>query len=294
MQLKIFLTGATGYIGTAIANAALADGHSVTGLARSDEAAAKLDSKGIIPLRGDLHSADSLTEAAREADAVIHAGTTNDGRADQEAVRSMIVAIHGTGKPFLYTSGIWVLGDTGGRIVDETAPLKPLPMVAWRPGVEQMVLDAARDGVRAVVIRPGIVYGRGGGIPADFVRSARETGAARYVGTGENRWPMIHLDDLADLYLRAAEKATAGTLLHAVDNTRFRVKEIAEAASIGAGKEGRTESWPIEDARKTLGGYADALVLDQQISAEKARTTLGWIPHAPTVVDHLKSGSYTR
>jgi len=227
MQLKIFLTGATGYIGGAIADAALADGHSVTGLARSDEAAAKLKTKGIVPVRGDLHSAASLMEAARTADAVIHAGTTNDGSADQEAVRIMIGAMHGSGKPFLYTSGIWVLGDTGGHTVDETAALNPIPMVAWRPGVEQMVLDAARDGVRAIVIRPAVVYGRGGGIPADFVRSARETGAARYVGTGQNRWPMIHLDDLADLYLRAVEKATAGTLLHAVDNTRFRVQEIA-------------------------------------------------------------------
>jgi nucleoside-diphosphate-sugar epimerase len=294
MQLKIFLTGATGYIGSAIADAALAAGHTVTGLARSDEAAGKLASKGITAHRGDLTSTASLIAAVRAADAVIHAGTTNDGRLDQEAVRVMITALHGSGKPFLYTSGIWVLGDTGGRNVDETAPVNPIPKVAWRPGVEQMVLDAARDTVRAIVIRPAIVYGRGGGIPADFVQSARETGAARYVGPGENRWPMIHLYDLADLYLRAVEKSAAGMLLHAVDNTRFRVKEIAEAASIGAGKEGRIESWPLDDARKTLGGYADALALDQQVSAEKARATLGWTPHAPSVIDDLKSGSYTR
>ena len=157
-----------------------------------------------------------------------------------------------------------------------------------------MVLENARERVRAIVIRPAIVYGRGGGIPADLVRSARETGAARYVGTGENHWPMVHLDDLADLYLRAIEKAPAGTLLHAADGTSYRVKQIAEAASVGAGAGGRTESWPLEGARKTLGAYADALVLDQQVSAGKARVSLGWSPRAPSVIDDLKSGSYAK
>ncbi|HYL77567.1 MAG TPA: SDR family oxidoreductase [Bryobacteraceae bacterium] len=294
MQLKIFLTGATGYIGSAIADAALAAGHSVTGLARSDEAARKLSLKGIIPHRGDLTSTATLAGEARNAGAVIHTGTTNDGSMDREAVRVMTTALHASNKPLIYTSGVWVLGDTGGRSVGEIAPLNPLPQVAWRPGVEQMVLETAREGVRAIVIRPAIVYGRAGGIPADLVRSARETGAARYVGTGENHWPMIHLDDLADLYLRALEQAAAGTLLHAADGTAYRLKQIAEAASIGAGTGGRTESWPLEDARKTLGPYADALALDQQVSAEKARATLGWTPRAPSVIDDLKSGSYTK
>jgi len=294
MQLKIFLTGATGYIGGAIADAAIAAGHPLVGLARSDDAARKLSDKGITAHRGDLTSPATLAAAARSAEAVIHTGTTNDGALDREAVRAMLAAVDGSGKPFIYTSGVWVLGDTRGRVVDETAQLNPLPKVAWRPGVEQMVLDAARQNVRSIVIRPGVVYGQGGGIPAELVQSARETGAARYVGTGENHWPMIHLADLADLYLRALENAPAGTLLHAADDTRLRVKEIAEAASIGAGAGGRTISWPLEDARKTLGAYADALVLDQQVSAEKARVTLGWAPKEPSVIDDLKSGSYTK
>ncbi len=154
------------------------------------------------------------------------------------------------------------------------------------------MLDAAAQGVRAVVIRPAIVYGRGGGIPADFVKSARETGAARYVGTGENRWAMVHVEDLADVYVRALQKAPAGTLLHAADGPSYRVKEIAEAASLGAGAGGRTESWPLEEARKTLGAYADALVLDQQVSAERAKATLGWKPDAPSLLQDLRRGSY--
>src|SRR5579864_3525326 len=222
--MNIFLTGATGYIGSAVADAFMKAGHSVTGLARSDEAAGKLRLKGVTPHHGDLTSPASLTGAANALDGVIHTGTTNDGGLDQAAVRAMLDALKGSGKPFVYTSGVWVLGNTGDTPADESAPLKPLALVAWRPAVERMVLDSAQQGVRAIVIRPGLVYGRGGGIPADLVKSARENGAARYVGTGENRWPVIDVDDLADLYLRAFERAGAGTLLYAADSSAYRVK----------------------------------------------------------------------
>ena len=291
--MNIFLTGATGYIGSAIARAAVQACHSVTGLARSDEAAAKLHFEGITPYRGDLASPASLISAARESDGVIHTGTTNDGRLDQEAVRAMLDAVSGSDRPFIYTSGVWVLGNTGDKVADETAPLKPTALVAWRPAVEQLALEGATRKIRAIVIRPALVYGRAGGIPADLVKSARETGAARYVGTGENRWSAIDVDDLADLYLRALEKGAPGTLLHAADRSAHRVKEIAEAASIGAGKQGRTESWPLEEARKTLGPYADALVLDQRVSAARAEAMLGWMPRAAGILEDLRSGSYT-
>jgi nucleoside-diphosphate-sugar epimerase len=246
MQLKVFLTGATGYIGGAIADALLAAGNSVIGLARSDAAAEKLSAQGVTPLLGDLTSPAAIGKAAAESDGVIHAGTTNDGRLDQEAIRVLLDALRGSAKPFIYTSGIWVLGDTGGQVADETWPVNPSPLVAWRPGVEQLVLSSA-----GIVIRPGVVYGRGGGIPADLVKTGR------YVGAGENRWPVIHVDDLADLYLCAFQHAAPGTLLHATDGSRYRVREIAEAANPSA------QSWPLEEARKTLGAYADALVLDQ-------------------------------
>lgn len=292
--MNIFLTGPTGYIGSATADALIRAGHSVTGLARSDEAAANLRLKGVTPHQGDLRSPATLASAAGALEGVIHTGTTNDGRLDQAAVRAMLDALKGSGNPFVYTSGVWVLGNTGDTPADESAPLKPLALVAWRPAVERMVLDSAQQGVRAIVIRPGLVYGRGGGIPADLAKSARENGAARYVGNGENRWPVIDVDDLADLYVRAFEKAAAGTLFHAVDRSAYRVKEIAAAASAGAGKDGNTESWPLDDARKTLGPYADALVLDQRVSAAKATTLLGWRPRAAGILDDLRRGSYTQ
>jgi nucleoside-diphosphate-sugar epimerase len=290
--MNIFLTGATGYIGSAVADALLKAGHSVTGLARSDEAAGQLHLKGITPHRGDLTSPATLRDAASALDGVIHTGTTNDGRLDQAAIRAMLEAMNGSGKPFVYTSGVWVLGATGDKIADEGAPVNPVALVAWRPVVERMVLESAQQGVRAIVIRPAVVYGRGGGILADLVRSARENGAARYVGTGDNHWPTIDVDDLADLYLRAFERATAGTLLHAADTFAYRVREIAAAASAGAGSDSRTESWPLDQARKTLGAYADALVLDQRVSAAKATTMLGWRPRATGVLDDLRRGSY--
>ena len=286
MQLKVFLTGATGYIGGAIADALLAAGHSVFGLARSDQAARTLAAKGIAPIAGDLNTPASLAKAASDSDGVIHAGTTNDGRIDQAAVQAMLGALRVSNKPFLYTSGIWVLGDTGGKVADESWPPNPAALVAWRPAMEQVVIAAASTGVRSVVIRPGVVYGRGGGIPADFVRSARESGMVRYLGTGENRWPVVHADDLADLYVRAFVNAPAGALFHATDGSAYRVREIAQAAS------DNTQSWPLEDARKTLDPYADALVLDQLISSDKAKRTLGWQPRAISILEDLRRGSY--
>jgi nucleoside-diphosphate-sugar epimerase len=295
MQLNVFLTGATGYIGGAVADALLAEGHSVVGLARSDEAARRLTAKGIIPFHGDLNSPANLAKAAMESDGVIHAGTTNDGRIDQEAVRAMLDALRASGKPFLYTSGIWVLGETGGKVADETWPVNPAALVAWRPGVEQLVLAAARTGVRSIVIRPGIVYGRGGGIAADFVKFARETGAARYVGTGDNHWPLIHVEDLADLYCCALENATPGTLIHATDGSAYRVREIAEAASFGAGAGGRTESWPLEEARQALGAYADALVLDQLVGSAWCKPpACEGAKRSFALLDDLRNGSYAQ
>jgi nucleoside-diphosphate-sugar epimerase len=290
MQLNVFLTGATGYIGGAVADALLRAGHAVVGLARSDEAAAKLSAKDITPFHGDLNSPASLAKAAAQSDAVIHTGTTNDGDVDQAAVRAMLGALLDSGKPLIYTSGIWVLGDTGGRIADETWPLNPAALVAWRPAAEQMVLRAATTGVRSIVIRPGVVYGRGGGIPADLVKSARETGAARYVGTGENRWPMVHVEDLAELYILALQQAPSGTIFHATDGSSYRVREIAEAASFGAGAAGRIQSWPLDEARKTLGPYADALVLDQLVTSEHAKSTLAWQLWTVSVIEDLRRG----
>jgi nucleoside-diphosphate-sugar epimerase len=290
--MKVLLTGATGYIGSAVAERLLAAGHEVFGLARSEEAARKLEAAGVSPVRGDMKSPESISRAAREADAVIHTAATGDAdapQADEQAVAAILDALEGTNKPFIYTSGVWVLGNTKG-VADEETPLDPTPLVAWRPAIEERVLAAAERGIRSIVLRPGMVYGRGGGSVGEMVQSGRQKGTVRFVGTGENRWSLIHVEDLADLYLKALERAPAGTLLMVASGPSMTVREIAEAASRAAGAEGRVESWPIEQARERLGAYADAIVLDQQISAAKAMRLLDWKPAAPSVLEELERG----
>jgi len=291
--MKVFLTGATGYIGKAVAERLRAAGHQLSGLARTDQAVAKLEAAGVTPVRGDFTNPAAVASGARSANAVISMATTYDAKVDAPAVDAVLDALAGSNKPFIYTSGIWVNGDTAGMVVDETTPPEPVELVAWRKAVEDRVLEAAGRGVRSVVIRPAIVYGRGGGIPAGFRDSARKAGAARFVGSGENRWPMVHVDDLADLYLLALERAPGGTLLLAASGPAYPVKELAAAASRGAGRSGNTAEWPIEEARTELGsGYADALTLDQQASSRRAEELLGWRPHRPGPIEDLESGSY--
>lgn len=156
-------------------------------------------------------------------------------------------------------------GDTGGKVVDETSPANPAELVRWRQNVEQRVLDGATRGIRSVVIRPAIVYGRGGGIPAGVVDSARKEGAKKH-----HREP----------------------LLLGVSGPSRPVSEIAAAASRGAGAGGRTVATPLEEARKKMGAYADALVLDQQASGRRAQDLLGWKPRRPDILDELERGSH--
>lgn len=290
--MKVFLTGATGYIGSAVADRLRAAGHEVTALARSDASAAKLSAASIASIRGDFSTPHQVGAAARAADGVISLATTYDPTVDGPAIDAMIEALAGSNKPLIYTSGIWSHGDTGGKVVDETSPPNPVQLVSWRLAVEDRVLKAAERRIRTVVIRPAIVYGRGGGIPAGFIDSAHKEGAARYVGSGENRWPFVHVDDLADLYLLALEKAPPGTLLLGVSGPSYRVRDVAGAASRGAGAGGKTVGWPLEEAREKLGSYADALALDQQATGKRAEQLLGWRPSRPNVLEDLEHGSY--
>ena len=295
--MEVFLTGATGYIGSAVAEALRKAGHKVTGLARTAEKAKQLEARGIRAVMGDLLKPETLAAPARAAEGVIHTASTNDAnapRADAAFVREMLNDLEGTGKPFIYTSGVWVHGSTGDKVADERTPLNPTPLVKHRAVVEEEVLGYKDRGVRTVVIRPALVYGHGGSIPAMLTKSAREIGAARYVGDGQNRWPFVDVDDLAQLYVLALEKAPPGSVYTAAHGHSYRVREVAEAASIGAGAKGKTQSWPLEEARKIMGPFADALVLDQQISSEKAKKELGWSPRAASVLDDLKTGSYAR
>jgi nucleoside-diphosphate-sugar epimerase len=295
--MEVYLTGATGYIGTSVAEALQKSGHKVTGLARTPEKAKQIEARGVRACFGDLLKPETVASPARAAEGVIHTANTNDAnsaQADTAAVRAILKSLEGSGKPFVYTSGVWVLGSTGSKVADERTPLNPTPLVAHRAAIEQEVLGYKDRGVRAIVIRPALVYGRGGSIPKMIAQSARETGAARFVGDGENRWPFVDVDDLAQLFVLALEKAPPGSLYHAAHGPSYRVREVAEAASIGAGAKGKIHATPLEEARKTMYAFADALVLDQQVSGEKAKKELGWSPRAGSVLDDLRTGSYVR
>ncbi|RPJ60701.1 MAG: NAD-dependent epimerase/dehydratase family protein [Acidobacteria bacterium] len=279
-------------MGTAVAERLRKAGHRLSGLARSDSAAEQLHAAAVQPVRGDLADAATVGAAARAADATISMASASHAQVDGPAVDAILAALSGSDKPFIYTDGIWSFGDTGGVVADEDTPPKPIPMVQWRLAVVERVLLATRLRIRTVVIRPGMVYGRGGGIPAGFAESARKEGAARVVGTGENRWTMVHVEDLADLYLLALEQAPAGVLLVGVGVESVKVRELAAAASRGADADGRIFTWPLDEARMELGQHADALALDQQASGTRARKILGWHPHGPDPLEDLERGSY--
>ena len=291
--MKVLLLGATGYVGSAIADHLTRQGHAVVELSRGGDGQARQRERRT----ADLADPASLSRAVTsDIDAVIHAATpTGDAATDAAAIDSLLAPLRGTERAFVYTSGAWVLGATGPVPVAEDAATHPLPIVGYRPGIEQQVRGAADVGVRAVVIRPGIVHGRGGGIPALLVKLAREQGAPVFVAANDEpvHWPMVHVDDLAELYALALERAAARTLWHGVTEPGVPVRDLAHAAGRAAGVLAAPRVWPVTEARAALGeAFADALALDQRVAGNAAREQLGWRPRQTGGVADLSTGSY--
>lgn len=293
--MKVFVTGPTGQLGGAVTNVLRRRGHHVLGLARDEEAVAVLASRDIEPVLGDLTDTRLLGDQAARADGVIHVAVTGDehqAEVDIAATSGMLDALAGSESPYVHTSGGWVLGNTGSAPADEDAPIAVAEAIAWRPPLERTVRAAAERGVRSVVIRPAIMFGYGRGLPAMYVEWARQRGIGRCVGSGENRWTFVHADDLAELYCLALERAPAGSLFNGSSGETLWQSELARAADRAAGGQGTFEPWPLNEARDTLGVLADALALDQNISGERARRTLGWSPTRFGVAKEVEHGSY--
>lgn len=293
--MKVFVTGPTGHLGGAVTRVLQREGHHVVGLARDEDAKDVLVSRDIQPVVGDLADAGLLADQAARAEGVIHVAVTGDEHqadVDVAATTSMLDALAGSGAPYVHTSGGWVLGNTGAAPADEDAPIAVPETIAWRAPLEHVVRAAADRAVRSVVIRPAILFGHGRGLPAMYVEWARQRGVGRCVGNGENRWSFVHVDDLAELYCLALEHALAGSVLNGASGETLVQSELARAADRAAGGEGNFEPWPLNEARETLGVLADALALDQNISGDRARRTLGWSPAGFGVAEEIAQGSY--
>jgi nucleoside-diphosphate-sugar epimerase len=281
--MRIFLTGGSGYVGSAVLDAFVRAGHHVDALVRTPEKAAEVQARGGKPLLGDLRSPASYANAAAAADGVVHAAVDDSGRGpivDAAALDVLLALPPRPGRFFIYTSGVWVLGNCPSP-TDETAPLNPVEMVSWRPAHEARVLNARESGVRSIVVRPGLVYGGARGIVGGVFKDAANS-LIRIVGSGENRWPLVYERDLADLYVRLAATTAASGVFHANDEGDETVNDIVDAIAAHAKTQPSVRHLPLTEARKKLGPYADALALDQVVRSPRARA-LGWSPSLHSV-----------
>ena len=279
--MKLFITDATGYIGFNVATAFRRAGYTVWGLTRSQEKASLLAHYEIQPIIGALQEPDTFTDLAAESDVIIHPAIDDQAEAatlDMMTVKELLRATRQSANPqtYIYTSSCWVYGDTHGQPVTEQSPLSPAEAVAWRPQVEHMVLNAGW--INGVVIRPGVVYGQGGGLTGMWFAGASDGEVLQIVGDGYNHWAMVHVDDLAQGCLQAAQSGVSGEVFNLVDSSRDTVMHMAGTAAQAAGQTRQLEFIPVTEAAETMGAVAEALALDQVVAAGKAARLLKWQP----------------
>jgi nucleoside-diphosphate-sugar epimerase len=263
--MRVFLTGATGYVGGAVAAALRAAGHDVGALVRPDAKTSALRDRGVTLIAGDLAALPRLAAAGSldGFEAFVHAAQspTDAAALNQTAVETFLQR----DAYLLYTSGIWVLGN--GK-ADENTPVRSLPIVAWRPAQEQLVLSSGQ-----AVIRPGCVYGGRQSLFAGWFAAARQGKPIEIVGDGTNHWALVNLHDLAACYLRILETRSQG-IFHAVDDSRLTLDEVANTIA----PQGTTVHIPPDAVRPKMGPFTDALLVDQEISSSLTRQRLGWSP----------------
>ena len=276
--MRIFVTGASGYVGRAVAEAFRRRGHRVAGLTRSAEKGRALAAREIEPVIGDMKDPRTYARAATNADVLVHcaaeytADYENLDRRTMEAFLTLAAKGPRT-RSVIYTSGVWLYGECGPEPADESHALERAHLIPWRGEHEKKVLDAG-----GLVIRPGCVYGGTGGLTGIWFGGALEKGSAPMVGEGGNRWATVHADDCGELFALAAESGIKGELFNATDRSRATVREMASAASLAAGKGGATLALSMADAEKAFGSMAHGLALDQHVDSSNAVRRLGWTP----------------
>jgi nucleoside-diphosphate-sugar epimerase len=289
--MRIFVTGASGWIGSAVVDELLANGHEVVGLARSDASAGTLEAKGAEVLRGDLDDLDSLRQGAKEADGVIHLANKHDfdhqevsNAAERGAVETIGDALAGTDRPFVLASGA-----VGQTETDASPHHGPNSM---RGGSENLALSYADRGVRVASARfAPTVHGAGDhGFIAAIVNVARERGVSGYIGDGGNRWSAVHRSDAARLVRLGLETAAPGTIMHAAAEQGVPTRAIAEAIGEGLGLP--VESISAETASEHFGWIGMFFGMDLPLSSTLTQQAFDWSPSGPTLVEDLAAGAY--
>lgn len=298
--MKIFMTGASGYIGGSVATAFLAKGHSVSGLVRSEARADDVRKHGVEPVLGTLDDVSVLKECAAKADAVVNAAN-----ADHElAAVTLLEALEGTEKTFIHTSGSSVVGTQAeGRRVDdiyeETTPFSPSPGRAARAALNRRILGFSDRGVRSIIVCPSLIYGLGLGAGKHsmqvpwLIETARKHGVAKHYGPGENIWSNVHIDDLVDLYLLALNNAPTGGFYYA-ENGENSMKDMCAAINRMLGFDGGAQSMSLQEAAEEWGENPamNTMGSNSRVKAARARTELGWAPKALSVIDEIERGCY--
>ncbi len=298
--MRIFVTGASGWIGSAVVAELLAAGHQVLGLARSDASAEAVAAAGATVRRGDIDDLDVLRAATRDSDGVVHlafrhdVAFTGDFQAavdsDLAAIEALGEALAGSDRPLAIASGI--AGLKPGAVATERDMAEPLPGAGGRAGNERAALAFAERGVRSISVRfAPTVHGAGdNGFIARIVAADRAAGAAAYIGEGINRWPAVHRSDAARLVRLGIEGAPAGSVLHAVGEEGVAIRDVAEA--IGRGLDLPATSIAAEQAQGHFGFLAGFLALDMPASNALTRELLSWEPSGPPLVTDLDQGHY--
>ncbi|MEV6610436.1 NAD-dependent epimerase/dehydratase family protein [Kutzneria sp. NPDC051319] len=280
--MKVFVTGGSGYVGGPTIRALVRNGHQVAALARADNSVSAVEASGAVAVRGALTDTDVLREQASLADAAIHLGMANERTAevDLAAAQAMQDGLADRG-PYVHTGGTWVFGDTDG-VADETHPMSPPALTSWRLDNEKQVLA---NGGRPVIVMPGLVYGNNGGlIQAFYVDPARRDGELPQIGDGSTHWALVHVEDLADLYVRALT-AKPRSVFVGVDDQNPTIADVSRALAHATGVPVR--AMDLAEATRRMGPIAEAFALDQQLTGAKARRELGWQPRHTDAVAEL-------
>ena len=298
--MRIFVTGASGWIGSAVVAELIAGDHEVVGLARSDASAAAVTAAGAQARRGDLADLEVLRAAAADSDGVVHLAFRHDiaftgdfetaVRSDLAAIQALGEALAGTDRPLAVASG--VAGLKPGALATERDMAEPFPGPGGRVLNERVVLALAQRGVRSMSVRfAPTVHGDGdNGFIASIVAADRAAGSAAYIGPGVNRWPAVHRSDAARLVRLGIEGAPAGSVLHAVGEEGVAIRDVAE--TIGRGLGLPVKSITPEQGGAQFGFLADFLALDMPVSNALTRKLLSWQPTGPGLVADLDQGHY--